>query len=155
METVRTAVTSVCVSLIFFGVVMLLLPEGVMHKSYKSFVSVAIIAALVSSFGSVSLSAEDIDPKTDINIASQSSQLAEKVTQQESLAVESAVSQLISENLNLKGVTDAEIYVSTDISEDNNIYITEVTVVCDAEKLDICRSVLDTMSITADIRERE
>lgn len=156
METVRTAVTSLCVSMIFFGVVMMLVPEGTMHKSFKTFAAVAVISALITSLCGISSAVEELNfDFSDKATALQSSEMAETVNEQNRVVAEKAVSDLITENLSAAGIKNAETSVLTDISDDGGIYITEVAVVCDSSDADTCRKVLDALSVSAEIRERE
>lgn len=156
METVRTAVTSLCVSMIFFGVIMMLIPKGKMQKPFKTFASVAVVAALISSCCGFSSAVEEFELElSSESFESQSSELSETVNEQSVSAVESSMSDLISEYLGAAGIKNTEISVLADISETKGIYITNVTVVCDKGDADKCRQVLNEMSLTANITERE
>lgn len=156
MEAVRTAVTSLCVSMIFFGVIMMLLPKGKMQKTFKTFASVAIVSALISSCLGLSSAVEEFDLSISSEaVESQSSKLSETLNQQSVNAVESTMSDLISEGFKAAGINNTKISVSADISDGGGIYITNVTVVCDKVDKDKCQKVLNEMSVTAEIRERE
>ena len=61
MDTVKSIVSSVSVTMIFFEIIVLLLPEGTMKKPFLNFASVALIATVISCFTNVSFSADSID----------------------------------------------------------------------------------------------
>ena len=156
MDTLKTAVSSVSVLMIMLGVVMMLVPEGKMQKPLKTFVSVVVVFGIVTAFGSVPSVTEGADFRlSKDSVAANTSLLNGTLTGQNISVAEAAVKSMIEERIVSAGVKNAEISVKADISKDNRIYITDVTVVCDSESMTVCHEVLAELSITANFQERK
>ena len=89
------------------------------------------------------------------SVAANTSLLNGTLTGQNISVAEAAVKSMIEERIVSAGVKNAEISVKADISKDNRIYITDVTVVCDSESMTVCQKVLAELSITANFQERK
>ncbi len=154
MSTIKSAALTLSLTLCFLGVVMMLSPKGNINKSFKSFVSICIVAVLVLSVLGVSSGLSSLsfrlegDEITDVNSGLQKTRLI-----QEKTATESAVKNLITEGLRQKGITDFIINVNSDISEDNSIYITDVIIKCQDGQSAKCYEVLNSLSIKGKVEE--
>lgn len=153
MEGLKTAVSYICVSLIFLGVMSILLPEGTMKKVFKSFAATAVIAATVAAikgtdFGNIAKIPVSTDTAVD-------SALLQSVEAVQCRAAESAVARFLTERLTSAGVEAPEIYSKADISENGDIYISELTVICSYGECTVCEKILDELSLKGEVGERD
>lgn len=156
METVKNLIASLCVVLIFSGVVMMLIPEGTMKKSVKTLISVIIISVIVSCVFGVSEAVKGIDfSSKSIDLNETSSSFSKTVQNQSVKSIESAVKAVIIDEFEKNGIESAEVSVFADITEDNRIYIKRIEVVCDSEELSQCCIVMDKLSICNDVNVTE
>ncbi len=156
MEAVKTLAMHLCVSLIFFGVVLMLCPEGVMKKSFKTFISTAIIAVIVVSADGIASAVKNID--LDITYKATQKYTEEMSQTVESMninAVESSVKNLILQKLSSYDIQDLEILVSANISDDNSISITNVEIVCPKGYESACSRALNELGLEGSVTERE
>lgn len=154
MEGIKSLAVGICTSLIVFGVISLLTPEGSLNKTLKSLLSVALIAIIIGGISGVEVEFD----KTEINqptVSENFEQLKETVISQEISVTESALEQYILDELHKNGMNDTEIEALADISDKGDIYITEVNIVCEKGYSEICASVMKRLNIKAEITERE
>lgn len=155
METLRTVVASLCVTFVFFGVIMMLVPEGAMQKSVKTFISVAIVSIIVAVVSGASTDFSHIKSEFDFDVDSRYADSVEKTSDELNLEVtRSTVENLISEKLTENNIEFLEISVNADILEDKSISITEVEIVCfegDGQK---CQAILNELGLKGVVTER-
>ncbi len=126
-----------------------------MKKSFKTLVSVVIVSVIATTVFGVTEAAKKINVNSDtFNLESVSSDFTEAVNNQSVLSVSQAVKSVITEAFKENGIKNAEVSVTADISDDCRIYISEVTVLCDASQTEKAISVLDKLSIKAQVKER-
>lgn len=154
MDGIKSLAIGVCTTLIAFGVISLLVPEGSLNKPIKSLLSVALIAVIVGSVSGLKVDFDSIQINKQ-TVSETTENLIETVTMQEIAVTESTVQQYIDGELNKNGITDAEITVLADISDKGDIYITEVNVVCEKGQSEKCQSIMNNLNINAKISERE
>lgn len=155
MEALRSVVASLCVSFVFFGVIMMLLPEGNMQKNVKTFVSVALVSVIVAAVSGVSANISDNKFDLDFELDQTKVSSIERSADEINIAVtESAIERQIFEALTEKEIEFSEISVKADISEDKSISITEVEIVCPKENGQKCRAVLTELGIKGTVTER-
>ena len=155
METLRSVVASLCVSFVFFGVIMMLLPEGNIQKNAKTLVSVALVSIIVAVISGVSADVSDTDFNLEMNFNSENAVWFEQSADELNIAVtQSTVEQLVYEKLSEKGIEFSEISVNADISEDNSISITEVEIVCPKGNGQKCQAVLNELGLKGTVTER-
>ncbi len=134
---------------------MQLAPEGVMKKSFKSLIVVAVLAVIVSSVLGVGKSVKQWEVSsaerdfTEIGL-----ELGKTVNDQSAANVAGSVEAIITEYLKKEGVNSAEVSVSVNISDDSRIYIKEVAIVCGSKDILKCREVVEKLSVDAVISER-
>ncbi|MBO5912223.1 MAG: hypothetical protein J6Q76_01990 [Clostridia bacterium] len=155
MEALRSVVASLCVSFVFFGVIMTLVPEGNMQKNIKTFVSVALVSVIVAVVSGVS--SRISDNRFDLEFELDSTDVNSIVRSADEINItvtEDTVERLIFESLTEKEIKFFEISVSADISEDKSISITEVEIICPEGNGQKCRAVLSELGIKGTVTER-
>ncbi len=156
MDTIKTLVISLCVSFVFLGVTMLLVPEGTIKKSFKTLVSVIIISVITTVVFGVSEAVQKVELNTDIiNLEEISADFIETVNSQSVRSAQMSVKTVIDNALKQDNIKTAEVFVSANISDDYGIYINMVNVICDKSEIEECRKVLEKLSVDAQITERE
>ena len=155
MESIKSLAVGVCTSLIVFGVISLLVPQGSLNKTLRSLLSVALIAVIIGGVSGVEVEFESFSNTNKQMVSKNSEQLKETVLMQETGVTEATLEQYILDELDKRGVSNAEIKVTTDISDKGDIYITEVSIICEKGESEICQSVIKPLNISADITERE
>ncbi len=155
MDGIKSLAVGVCTSLIVFGAISLLVPEGSLNKTLRSLLSVALIAVIIGGVSGVEVEFESVSNSNQQTVSDNSEQLKETVLMEEIGVTEAALEQYIFDELNKNGVSNAEIKVTADISDKGDIYITEVSIICEKGQTEICQSVISPMNIMAQITERE
>lgn len=156
MNAIKEMVLALCVSIILFGVIMMLTPKGNISKSLTLFLSVALISMIVANISGVEVNTDELR----FNISSSdtetfSSNLENTVGTLNASTTEAAVNNLIKEKLLAVGIDDAEISTETDISDDNSINISKVYITCNYEDREICRREVEKLGIDISIIERK
>ena len=154
MEGIKSLAVGVCTSMIVFGTISLLIPEGSLNKTLKSLLSVALIAVVIGGVSGVDIELESVEFGEN-TVSDSSEQLKETVVMQELSVTKTAFEQYISDELEKNGVLNAEITVNADISDKGDIYITEVNIVCEKGQFEICQGVVKPLNINTKITERE
>ncbi len=155
METVRSVVASLCVSFIFFGVIMMLVPSGTMQKNIKTFMSIAIVSVIVAVISGVSVNIRDTDLKFNSeNCSEMAADLNSKINELNIETTENTVKQLIAERLTALGVNSFNLTVNADILNDTGISITEINIICDQGDGAVCKNVLTQLGLNGTVTER-
>lgn len=150
MEAIKQVVSVVSVSLILYGVLTVVLPEGSMKNSFKYMVSIALLSSIVLTFKNT-----DFNLETDLNFV-QSSGIDEiDVNSIEQEAIERSINQYLSEQI--QGLTDNpfSIDVLTDISDEGYISIREIIVFCNREDAEIISELISRLGLKAVINESD
>ena len=155
MEGLKAIVTAVCVSMIFYGAAMMLLPEGTMSKSFASFAGIAVIASVVISVSGISPGNFDFAFHPSEQTTEISSELAKTVAENEITAVEQSVKRLIITQLAAAGIEPCEVDIFTDISDTSGISIIGAEVVCPTGTADKARQIVNSLGIAAEVIERD
>ena len=155
MEALRSVVASLCVSFVFFGVIMMLTPSGTMQKNIKTFVSIAIVSVAVAVISGVSIGIGDFNINYPHDTEINASELNSTVNELNVTATESAIRKLVAETLKQRSIKYHEIIVIADIFDDTSISITETEIVCPVGQGDACRSVLRELGLNGKVTERE
>lgn len=155
MEALRSVVASLCVSFVFFGVIMMLTPSGAMQKNIKMLVSVAIVSVAVAIISGVSVSIGDFKIDSSYDVETNASELNLTVDELNVTATENAVRKTVAEALEQRSIKYHEIIVIADIFDDTSISITETEIVCPIGQGDACRAVLYELGLNGRVTERE
>lgn len=153
MVGLRAVVTAVFSSMVFYGIVMMLLPKGTMNASFKTLAGIAVIASIVVSVGSVNFS--DFEFNVDVSgVASEYSEnLNERILNAEQLAAKTAVENIIEERLNSAEISFNSIEAFTDISENGGISIIKAEVVCERACLEDAKTAVGDLGINVVYKE--
>ncbi len=156
METIKEMILALCVSMIIFGVVMMLTPKGNISKSLAVFLSVALVSMIVATVSGIEVNIEGFR----FNLSSCdteriSSEFENTIGTLNTSTTETAVNILIKETLSAVGIDNAEISTETDISDDNCIRISKVHIICNSEDRETCRREVEKLGIDVSITERE
>lgn len=147
MEALKSAVSVISVSMIIYGVVLLVIPSDSAYKSMKYVASVSLLAATLVAFKGVEISnLFDLDV-SDIN---NNVDYTNSVNEYEIKAVESTLKDLIENKILNIGITDAFCEVKADILLNTSISITEVKIHCRASDVDKIKQVVDELGIAAE-----
>ena len=142
MSTVKNLIMSVSVTLVFFGVMMLLLPENKMKKPFISFLSVALVAGVISVVSSVNTSMYNFN--MDFSDKSVNTDDMGAFSRQFNVhTAEQTVVTIIKSELISEGVDFFEVSANADISEDNSILLTDVVILCNVKDKAKCEQVLE------------
>ncbi len=156
METVRSVVASLCVSFVFFGVVMMLTPNGGTQKNVKTLLSIAIVSVIVAVISGVSANINDVDLNLSFgNSSSDAAQLNSAVADLNVTATEKAVEDIVAETLEQRGIKFYEITVKADILDETSISITETVIVCPKGQVYDCQTVLNDLGLKGTVTERK
>lgn len=147
MEALKNAVSVVSVSMIIYGIVLLLVPSDSMYKSIKYVASVSLLSAALVAFRGVELS-----NIFDLNVSNVNNDIdyTASVNDYEIDAVETTLKDLIENKILNIGITDAFCEVKADILKNTSISITEVKIYCKASDEDKIKQVIDELGITAE-----
>ena len=147
MEALKNAVSVVSVSMIIYGIVLLLVPSDSMYKSIKYVASVSLLSAALVAFRGVEFS-----NIFDLNVSNVNYDIdyTASVNDYEIDAVESTLKDLIENKILNIGISDAFCEVKADILEETSISITEVKIYCKASDEDKIKQVIDELGITAE-----
>lgn len=147
MEALKNAVSVVSVSMIIYGIVLLLVPSDSMYKSIKYVASVSLLSAALVAFRGVELS-----NIFDLNVSNVNNDIdyTASVNDYEIDAVETTLKDLIENKILNIGISDAFCEVKADILKNTSISITEVKIYCKASDEDKIKQVIDKLGITAE-----
>lgn len=154
MDTVKSIVSSVSVTMIFFGIIVLLLPEGTMKKPILNFASVALIATVISCFTNVSFSADSIDKPT-FNSSLIESEFKNKTENLTLEVAKDSLEKLIESNFLANGINNFDIYLKVDNYENNSIFISELIIYCSQKDSAKCEEIIKNLGLDANIIKRE
>ena len=151
MEAIKQVVSVVSVSLILYGVLMVVLSEGSMKNSFKYMVSIALLASIVLTFKNA-----DFNLETDLNFV-QSSEKPEQidVNSIEKEATERSITQYLSEQIQMLTDNPFSIEVLTDISDEGYISIREIIVFCSSEDAEKISELISRLGLKAVINESD
>lgn len=151
MEAIKQVVSVVSVSLILYGVLTVVLPEGSMKNSFKYMVSIALLSSIVLTFKNA-----DFNLETDLNFV-QSSEKPEQidVNSIEKEATESSITQYLSEQIQMLTDNPFSIEVLTDISDEGYISIREIIVFCNSEDAEKISELISRLGLKAVINESD
>ena len=155
METIKQCVSSICVSMIFFGIIMLLVPEGSMQNSLKRLVSVAIICSVVVAFSGISIGSFDKIQEYDVSISEISQALNDNIIENSVNVTSQSVKSLLEDRFVALGLNDVKTAVLVDIADDKDIYIKEIRVYCSKSDVEKCQQIVSELGLTAFYYERE
>ena len=147
MEALRSVVASLCVSFVFFGVILMLTPSGTMQKNIKTFVSIAIVSVAVAVISCVSIGIGDFNINYPHDTEINTSELNSTVNELNVTATESAIRKLVAETLKQRSIKYHEIIVIADIFDDTSISIGEVLILCSAEDKKISENILKDLGL--------
>jgi hypothetical protein len=147
VEALKNAVSVVSVSMIIYGIVLLLVPSDSMYKSIKYVASVSLLSAALVAFRGVELS-----NIFDLNVSNVNNDIdyTASVNDCEIDMVETTLKDLIENKILNIGITDAFCEVKADILKNTSISITEVKIYCKASDEDKIKQVIDELGITAE-----
>ncbi len=140
METVKLVAIGACVSIIFYGLVIMMAPKGALSNTFKTFVGVAVVASVVISCvkaygkGDFQLGLQ----VPSFEVAGVTSEFNNKVLDNQRKSIESSIQQLVLENLIIYNLEPKSVSVVTDISDNGLISIIRVDIEHnkgDAEKI--------------------
>lgn len=152
MEALKNAVTVISVSMIFYGVISLVVPFEGMNKSFKFVAAISLLAAVTVALKGVKLS--NIFDEIKVDMTEQTANGFENtVLEAELNSVEKAVENLINSRLRSAGEKNAICKVTADISEDNSIIITDVEIFCNKDSVEKIKNV--TSDLGLDIKYKE
>ena len=146
MNVLRTFATAVFICMIFYGILMHFVPNGAMSSSFKTTVSIALIASVIVSAGAAM--------KFDIGDIKYSGKraaigdYASYAADYENETVKSTTASVINERLKNAGIDNAYTSVFTDISADGGISITEAVVYCDTDDLTAAQNAVGDLGFT-------
>ncbi|MBO5747140.1 MAG: hypothetical protein J6S13_08665 [Clostridia bacterium] len=155
MEAIKEMILALCVSMIIFGVIMMLTPKGNISKSLTVFLSIALVSMIVATISGIEVNTGEFRfdlSSRDTEIIS--SKLENTISNLNTSTSETAVNILIKEKLSAIGIDNAEISTEVDISDDNSIRISKVHIVCDLEDGETCRREVEKLGIDFSITER-
>lgn len=153
METVKNLVAGLCSSFVFFGIIMLIIPSGTMKRSIKMLIGIAITASFVISFSNTTFSMSEI---ADFNGSTylDSSNFSDVVFGQQINSVKTSVKNVVLESFKENKIFNTEVDVITNISEDGNISITVVEVVCDSADAEKVKTICKELGLNSNVTER-
>lgn len=150
MNDIKSAIITITVSMIIYGVVLLFVPKGEMGKTFKTVVALALIFTVVSVIFSFDLNLEFdkteyktgivSDIKTNVNVVD---------------FCEYKLEEYISEEFKFRGIRNFKISVSMDISDENSIFIKSVNVCCNSENYNDCDKILKNLGLVYSLTEIE
>lgn len=155
MEALRSVVASLCVSFVFFGVILMLTPSGTMQKNIKTLVSVAIVSVAVAIISGVSVEISDFKFDRSHDTQINASELNTTVNELNVTATENAIKKTVAEMLVQRSIKYHEIVVTADIFDDTSISIIETEIVCPIGQGDACEAVLRELGLNGKVTERE
>ena len=150
MNDIKSAIITITVSMIIYGVVLLFVPKGEMSKTFKTVVALALIFTLVSVIFSFDLNLEF--DKTDYETGTVS-EIKTNVNVVD--FCEYKLEQYISEQFKISGIKNFKISVSMDISNENSIFIKSVNVCCNSEDYTNCDKILKNLGLDYSLTEIE
>ena len=153
MDSIKMVAASACVSIIFYGLVLMLVPQGVMSKAFKNFAGIAIVASIAIS-SVQAFSKNDIDLRLELpsfDDFSNVSSFSDTVQNQQRQEIERSVRQLIEQQLSIKNIKAQSIEVSTDISDNGLISITVVDIICDQTDFQNIKDTLSSLGLDINI----
>ncbi len=147
MEALKSAVSVISVSMIIYGVVLLVIPSDSAYKSMKYVASVSLLAAALVAFKGV-----DISNIFDLDVLNANNDMdyTKLVNNYEIEAVETSLKDLIENKILNIGITDAFCEVKADILSNTSISITEVKIHCKASDVIKIKQVVDELGIAAE-----
>lgn len=146
MSTFKTIASTLSVTLVFFGIILMLVPESKMKKPFVSFASVVLVTCVIASFSMADKAVENID----LNLMSDLSyfeSITEIGNRTELNAVKDAVIKVVKDELDKQGIQYYEVSVTTDILEDTSISISEVLVSCSNKDQEKCENILRNLDL--------
>ena len=127
-----------------------------MSRTFKTLAGIAAVASVVLSVKGASEVFADIDLDIqNFDVSELSSDLSQTVIDNELEQVEIAVNELISRTLEKNNITDCEVCTFTDISDNGDISISRVSIICPVGYKEAVISVTGSLGIKADVTERE
>lgn len=155
MTVIKVLVSTVCVSVIFYGAVSFLIPKSVMSKSFKYIISLALLTTVILSVKGMDLKDVSFDSVNSDYALSDFSGINEVTICAYKNAAADSVENIIAERI--KNITENpfSVEVLTDISENLDISITEVVVVCNAEDSVKIKQISDELGINISIVVRD
>lgn len=154
MEIIKNVVISVSVTLVFLGVAIMLMPDGSMKIPFKSFVSVCLVSVLVLAFSSGTQAFNNIEFDDYLFDDSKQNELVEGLNNTSLSVAEQTVEQIVVDSLKQKGVSDAQVSVLANISDEGIISITETVIYCSKSDIAVCKKVLDELGLLGKVCER-
>ncbi len=156
MSEIRSIILSMSVTLIFFGTVSVLIPEGGLQKAFGTFRAVAVIAAVAMSVLGVSTAVSEFKAsELELNVSQSNAELESAVKNSNVAAAEAAVKLTVTEACRENGIFNAEIEVSANIDSDNCISIVKVKAVCDKADMPKAESVISGLGLPVEVSERQ
>ena len=154
MEFIKNAVAVLSVLLIFFGVVTQLLPKGSFSEAYKTFASVAVVAALILSlkgFKNIDFNFDELkiyDFEADSN-------LNEDIKRLQTESVKSKIERLILESLEKQNIFNVKVSPVEDISNEGDISINKIEFSCSEQDVLKVNEVIEELGFVAIFIEGE
>lgn len=146
MTTFKNVVTTLSVTLVFFGVILMLVPETKMKRSFVSFASVVLVTCVIVSLSMTDKIIDDIDLDLHTDLSFYEN-IAEIGIETEAEAARSAVKKVVEDALKKEGVEFYEVSVTVDIFDDTSISIGEVLILCSAEDKKISENILKDLGL--------
>lgn len=155
METIKFVAIGACVSIVFYGLVIMMAPKGALSKTFKNFVGVAIVASIV-------ISAVKALNKGDFKLELQTpsfettelkNSFNETVFHNQQQSIENSIQQLVFENLKIYDIKTEDVSVVTDILDNGLISIIRVDIECDKNDSDKVKKALNHLGLEISIIE--
>lgn len=156
MDAVRGAVFSIALVLIATGVVLMIAPKGNIAKPLRFLCSAVVLSVVLSVFpGTIDFDFSDLqDYGGDVPTS-----LSEAADYGYETAAKTALRGLIRETLDELGISDAEIEISVDKSDDGSISFSSVSVLLnkqDAASVDaVYQKLSEQIGKTVSVKARE
>lgn len=146
MTTFKNIASTLSVTLVFFGVILMLLPESKMKKPFVSFASVVLVTCVIASFSMADKAVDNInlDLKYDISLYDN---IVDFGSRTEAEAVKTAVKKVVTDELAKQGIDFYEVSVTVDILDDTSISIGEVSISCSKEEKENCEKILKDLGL--------
>ena len=148
MDEIKTVILSLSVSLVIYGVIMLLTPVGSMSGIFKTAVGIALICTVISGVFNSDVKADFEMPRLG---AAEVSDIGADL--QAVKASEKALEDYLGKYLKESGVSGCDVSVNMDISESGDIFIVAADVRCASDSLNTADTALKKLGIPYNITE--
>ena len=117
-------------------------------------VGIVVVATIVISFKEIKNINFDYEFSYD-DVSDISINLTEKVRENEQKNIENSITQLITNSLNERKIYNCDITIYTDISEQGDIFISDINIICPKGYKNDVLEVIKQYGLNATVNERE